>query len=188
MAPHIVRYLKNAFRGLNSDARAEAVQEGLANALVAYRRLWLRGKSNLAFPTVLARYAAAQVRAGRQVAERLNVRDVTSRYCQHRTGVRVERLDRYDPKEECWQEIIVEDHRAGPAETAAMRIDFATFLRSLTRYERKLALKLAQGESTSAAASRLGISAGRVSQIRRALHDKWRQFQGDASTLRSAAA
>ncbi|MBW3600714.1 MAG: hypothetical protein KY475_26050, partial [Planctomycetes bacterium] len=64
MLPKITSYLKGAFGGLNRDAREEAVQEGLVNALVAYRRLCLRGKQDLAYPTVLARFAAAQVRAG----------------------------------------------------------------------------------------------------------------------------
>ena len=60
MLPQIDRYLRITFRDLNPDARAEAVQEGLVNALVAYRRLHEKGKVDLAYPTVLARFAARQ--------------------------------------------------------------------------------------------------------------------------------
>ena len=125
---------------------AEAVQEGLVNAMAAYRRLWERGKTELAYPSVLAKFAASHIRAGRLIATRLNGRDVMSPYCQKRQAVRVERLDRYDPQEQCWQEILVEDRQAGPAETAAARIDFAAFLRSLSRREQETALALIRGE------------------------------------------
>ena len=54
MLPRIRSYLCSAFRSLNPDARAEAVQEGLVNAMAAYRRLWERGKTELVYPSVLA--------------------------------------------------------------------------------------------------------------------------------------
>ena len=188
MLPKIDSYLRMAFRDLNPDAKEEAVQEGLANALVAYRRLCERGKQDLAYPTVLARFAAAQVVDGRQVAERTNVRDVSSRVCRQRKGVHVQRLDHYDAEEQAWREVLVEDRRAGPADTAAIRIDFAAFMRSLSQRERKIALKLAAGKTTGVAAKLFRLSAARVSQLRRELLNKWRAFQGESPTTTTASA
>jgi RNA polymerase sigma factor (sigma-70 family) len=188
MFPQITRQLRIAFRHWNRDARDEAVQEGVASAAAAFRQLWLRGKVELAYATVLARYAARQMRAGRQMAGRLNIKDVTARHCQHRKGVVVERLDRFDPKEGCWREILVEDRNASPAEIAAIRIDFAEFLRTLTKRERRIALKLVKGESTGAVAGWLGVSPSRISQIRRELLEKWQAFQGETLRLVGASA
>lgn len=73
MRPKIESYLQVAFRGWGRDAREEAVQEGLVNSLFAFRRLCERGLMNLAYPTVLAKFAARQIREGRRAAEKRNV-------------------------------------------------------------------------------------------------------------------
>ena len=62
MLPAIQFNARIAFRHLKPEAREEAVAECLANALVAYTRLYALGKVELAYPTVLARYAVAQVK------------------------------------------------------------------------------------------------------------------------------
>ena len=82
MLPAIRRQLKVAFRHLDPEARAEAVQEGVGNAMVAYLRLHERGEVEKAYPSPLAQYAARQIRDGRKVGGKLNVKDVSSRYCQ----------------------------------------------------------------------------------------------------------
>ena len=73
-------------------------------------------KLELAYPTVLARYAVAQVNDGRKVGRKLNIRDVLSPYCQKRKDVTVERLDKFGTDEGCWQEALIEDRSTGPAE------------------------------------------------------------------------
>ena len=77
LLPVVLKYVAPAFHKLRPEAKAEAVQEAVANACVAYVRLVERGKESLAFATVLARYAVAQVRTGRQVGGRLRNRDDT---------------------------------------------------------------------------------------------------------------
>ena len=67
-------------------------------------------------------------------------------------------------EEEAWAEISVEDKHAGPAETAIVRIDFSTWLQLLPRRLRKIAMFLANGETTTAAAKRFGVSQGRISK------------------------
>ena len=120
-----------------------------------------------------------QVRAGRKVGSKLNIKDVSSEYCQHRKGVRVERLDRYDVVESGWREILVEDRRATPADIAATRIDFADWLKSLTPKMRRLAKALATGETTQVAACKFRLSPARISQLRRDLQQAWQTFQGE---------
>lgn len=176
MLPSIRRYAMIAFRALAPSAREEAVQEVICNALVAYRRLHELGKTEVAFPTVLARYGVAQFRAGRRVGCSLNVRDIMSVHCQRRKQLEVERLDKFDHEEMAWQEILVEDRHAGPAETAASRIDFSNWLRSLSRRRRQVATILATGETTAAVARRFCVSPGRVSQLRRELYENWNAF------------
>ena len=58
----------------------------------------------------------------------LNCRDVMSPYCRKLKGIAVERLDKYDETEECWQEILIPDQTCTPAELAACRIDFPAWL------------------------------------------------------------
>ena len=109
----------------------------------------------------------------------MNIRDVSGRHCQVNKGIRVGRLDHYDTETDEWKEVLVEDRRAGPAETACCRIDFADWLTSLSRRYRRIATTLAQGESTGATAKRFKVSSGRMSQIRRELRESWEEFQGE---------
>jgi hypothetical protein len=61
------------------------------------------------------------------------------------------------------------------------RIDFPNWLHSLARRDRKLALALAMGYSTSEVAKRFSLSPGRISQLRREFFASWGAFQGEGS-------
>ena len=188
MLPGICRHARIAFANLRPEARADAVQEAIANALVAYVRLVQLNKTDVAYPSVLARFAVAQVREGRRVGSAQSVRDVLSGYAQRKKRFHVSRLDRFDELENAWEEVLVEDQRATPAEIAAVRIDFAAWLDSLSRRMRRLAHVLASGESTGAAARQFGVSATRISQLRKELQQKWRAFQGESLPGAAASA
>ena len=138
-----------------------------------------QGREELVFTTVLARFAVRQVWAGRQVGTRLNVKDVSSRYAQRRKQIRLERLDRFDPKENRWLEAVVEDHRTPVPEQVCFRVDFPEWLKTLSRRDRRVAQCLAAGHSTGDVARRFGISSARVSQLRRELYDSWQEFHGE---------
>jgi len=179
MAPKIERYAKRAFRFLKAEARAECVQEVLCRACAAFARLVELNKIELAYPSALARFAVAQTRDGRKFGGRLNVHDVSSSYCQREKGITLGRLDKFDKQDEAWLEVLLEDRRAGPAEVAAIRIDFSAWLRSLPHRLRKIATFLAGGETTTAAAQRFQVSPGRISQLRQQLFHAWQRFQGE---------
>jgi hypothetical protein len=179
MVPAIETHAKIVFRHLNAEAREEAVQEVVCNACCAYARLVELRKTHVAYPSALARFGVAQTKDGRKVGGQRNCRDVLSEYCQQKKKILVERLDQFDSEAEAWEEILVEDRHAGPAETAITRIDFATWLQLMPRRLRRIATFLANGETTGTAAKKFRLSKGRISQIRKELLLAWHSFQGD---------
>ena len=181
LLPAITAQTRRAFARLTSERREEAVQSAVADAYAAFVRLVELGKQDLAYATPLAQFAIRRYRCGRRFGARLNTFDVLSPYRRCGHVCRVESLKRYAAHENGWREAVVEDRRAGPAETAAARLDFAAWLRSLSPQRRRIARLLATVESTQAAARRLAVSAGRVSQCRRTLEASWRRFQGEAA-------
>jgi hypothetical protein len=180
MLPAIRRAAQISFRKIRPELRDDLIEEVVANCYVAYARLVERGQADRALPSPLARFAIAQVRACRKVGNRLNIRDVMSQYAQYQKGFQVERLDQFDEEEDCWQQILIEDKRATPADVAACRIDFAEWLRRLTTRLRRIALALAAGETTKGAAEQFGLSPARISQLREWLRKSWEAFQGEA--------
>ncbi|MEX2140539.1 MAG: hypothetical protein WD894_14850 [Pirellulales bacterium] len=183
MLPTIRRQVRLAFAGLPPEERAEAIQEAIVNSLVAHLALLKRGKEDLAYPTPLARYAVAHVRAGRTTGCRLNSHEPLSRYAMRKRGFFVERLDRLEADTDVWQETLVEDKRCTPAEVAAVRLDFAEWLKLLPTRDRRIAIRLATGETTRETARRFRISPGRISQLRIELAQNWAAFQGEQQRI-----
>ena len=180
MLPAIETHARLAFRHLDPEAREDAVQETIANALVAFVRLVQLQKTDVAYPSALARYAVAQIHDGRRVGNRLNVRDVLSPYAQKQKGIQVERIDRFDEEEGQWVEAVIEDDRTPVPDQAAFRCDFPTWLDSLSRRNRRIAQALSVGHTTSEVAKRFRVSPGRVSQLRREMHQSWQDFHGES--------
>lgn len=178
LLPQIRVHARIAFRSENPERREELIAEVLANCWVAFTRLMDRGLDDVIYPTPLAKFAIRQVRSGRKVGGSLNVNDVSSGYAQKAKGFVLESLDRFDQQRGEWREILIEDRHAGPAETAASRIDVGEWLDFLPRKTRKVAETLASGETTKRAARKHGVSPGRISQMRRELMDNWLAFQG----------
>jgi hypothetical protein len=182
MLPQIRRQAELAVRAWRAEAREELVAEVIANAYRAWVGLVDQGREQIARPSPLAQFALRQVRAGRRVGCQLNVQDLLSAHARRVQGFTVERLERFDVHSGGWQQILVEDRRAGPAETAAARLDVAAWLRTLTTRNRRIAKRLAWGDTTGAVARQFGLSAGRVSQLRRWLRSHWEQFQAGRET------
>jgi len=180
MLPKIREQARLAFRSATPEAQDDLITEVVANAFVAFSRLVEQGRAELAYPTVLANFAIRQVCAGRLVGTTLNVRDVSSRYAQRSKQIRVERLDQFDQEEGEWREALIEDRTAGPAEIAAARIDVSDWLESLESRKYKIARALARGETTTTLARTVGLTAGRISQLRQELQQSWESFQSQA--------
>jgi hypothetical protein len=186
MLPAIRKQAQIAFRSVLAEAREELIQEVIANCFVAYQRLVKRKRAARAFPSALARFAISQVRAGRRVGNRLRISDVLSKHAQLNKGFLVESLCQFDPETAAWREMLVEDKRGNPADVAAARIDFAEWLRTLSRQQRRVAKVLATGETTSGAARKFCLTEGRISQLRHELRDTWETFQHESYDIIAA--
>ena len=178
LLPQIRDQLRFAFRRLPAAERAEAMAEAVANIAISYARLHEQGKLDVAFPTTLADYAIRHYYAGRRIGCELNINDVSSPYCQRQRGFILKSLDQRSPNGQ-WKETIVEDRKSTPAEVATSRIDLEDWFGQLPRFKRGIAETLAVGESTSAVAQQFGVTAGRVSQLRREFEKNWAEFQGE---------
>ena len=179
MLPSIRRQAQFAFRYLTLDACEEAVQEVIAYAVLAVKTLYDRGRLELAYPSALAMYGIKRVNTGRRLGTKLNIRDVSSKYCQRKKNVVVEQLDQCSKATGQWQEVLVEDRHAGPAQTAAARIDFRNWLASMSPRNRQIARALATGEQTDVVARQFNLSKGRISQLRSELRRSWSEFHGE---------
>jgi hypothetical protein len=176
LLPAIRRHARFAFRHLSLGRRQEAISEAIAAAFVAFIRLAERGKPT--YPTPLAHYAVLHVKNDRRVGGQESSTDVLSFKAQNRHGFRVVGLDQFDESRNKWlEEIAVEDRNATPADVACTRLDFRAWLRRLPRKKQRIAKTLAEGSSTNEAALDHGVTAGRVSQIRRELEESWQEFQ-----------
>ena len=159
------------------------IQEVVANCYRTWVLLVRRGKESVAYPTPLAQYAIRQVRDGRRVGGRQNAQDIMSPSASRLHGFTVERFDQRDQQTGILNEQLVEDRRAGPAATAAARLDLAAWLRTLSKRNRQIARALSLGETTCDVAKQFGLTAGRVSQLRVWLRKHWEQFQGDGQLV-----
>jgi len=187
MMPTIYDQVRFAFRHELPERRHEMIAEAIANCWVAFVKLVERDLDDVIYATPLAQFAIRQVVSGRRVGGKLNQNDVTSEYAQRMKQITVERLTRYNKRKSMWLEVLVEDRHAGPAETAAARIDFGDWLRTLGGRRRRIAETLAKGETTSVAAAKFKVSQGRISQLRRELQSDWERFHGEVDTVRELA-
>ncbi len=176
--PTIQRQSATALCKLAPEVREELTEEIVANTYCAFIGLVRRGKEACAYPTTLAEFALRQLRSGRRVGSRQNTNDVLSQRCRQVHRITIERLEWPDEHSGNWSQLLVEDRRAGPAETAIARIDVATWFGSLSVRHRQIARALSQGESTAAVARKFNLSPGRISQLRSALRASWERFQG----------
>jgi hypothetical protein len=119
------------------------------------------------------------VKRGRPAAGRLNVDEPLSRYAQLAQGIHVERLQTCSQTGDPWIDRIVEDKRASVADQVAVRLDARQWLTTLSRRTKGIAKDLAHGCSTSEVARKHGVTASRISQLRREMHEGWRVFQGE---------
>jgi sigma-70-like protein len=190
LLPAVETHARIRFRRLHADRRAEAVQESIAAACLSYQLAAAQGKLNIVRRSTLADFAVRHVRTGRHVGGSQNsARDVMSQACQRRHDVRVTGYFEYrsDIGADGWRQAVLADRKVPVPDLAAFRIDFAQWLRTLTRRDQHIISALSGGDTTMAVAERFGLSEGRVSQLRRRFEQLWRRFQGEAGQGQEAA-
>jgi hypothetical protein len=177
MLPEIEQRLSHSFRNLNAGARADAVADGFVACLLAYRRLEDRGRAQKATASTLAWYAALHTRRGRIAGCRLNSKEPLSRYAQLGRRFKVVRLGHRD--DDGWVYDMIDSRQLPVADRVAIKLDFTAWLDRLRKRTRNIALDLARGFSASEVGRKYGITASRVSQLRRELKASWELFQGE---------
>jgi hypothetical protein len=173
MLPEIKQKLRLAFCRLDPDAREDAIEEGIVHSLLAYVRLHDQGRAEVATASSLARYSSLHVKRGRPAGGRMNGKEPLSRYAQIGNGVQIEPHGN-------WIDLLVEDKRAPVADQVAAKIDIRAWFATLTKRMKQIAKDLAFGCSTAEVAKKYGVSASRISQMRRMLEESWAAFQTDA--------
>jgi hypothetical protein len=175
MLPEIKKWLRLAFCRLANEAREDAIEEGVVHSLLAYVRLHEQGRTEVATASSLAWYSSRQVRRGRPAVGRMNGKEPLSRYAQVGSGIRLERQNGE------WIDKLVADKRASVPDQVAAKLDVRAWFGTLTKRMKEIAKDLACGCSTSEVARKHGVTAGRISQLRRVLEESWAAFQHGAA-------
>jgi len=181
--PAVQTHAQIRFRKLPAAKREEAIQETVAAACVQYQLEAAHGWLYAVCPSTLADFAVRHVRTGRHVGgchDRVN--DVLSPTCHRRHGVKVHGY----PAASCggtdvWLQKALSDRRVPVPDLAAFRIDYARWLKTLCHRDRRIIAALVDGHGTGYVADRFGVTAGRISQLRRKSLHLWMGFHGETT-------
>jgi len=194
LLPRIELHARIFFRNVKcTQAKEEAVAETLGLSWKWFIRLAERGKDAGTFVSTLASYAARAVKSSRQVCGQQKAQDVMSPVAQRRHGFAVLHLptSTATPYEtlygavlgqhlhDAFEDRLADNTRTPVPDQAAFRIDFPSWYATLTERDRRMVDDLITGERPGDVARRFGLSAGRVSQKRRAFHDDWQRFHAE---------
>ncbi len=153
-------------------------------------RLVAQGKDPALFPSTLATYAARAVRSGRRLARMERPKDVLSPRAQQLHDFRVESLPvstraAYEhlyssphgqQRQDAFEERLRDNTVTPVPEQVHFRLDFPAWLKTRTDRDRRVIRDLMAGERTQDVAAKYGLTAGRVSQLRRAFMEDWTRF------------
>lgn len=172
LLPHIERHARLCFRQVPCPgSRDDRVAEAVGLAWKWYLRLLERGKDVRAFPAVFCSLVVRAVRSGRRLCGQERATDALSSVARRRHAFTVRGLP---PAGDVFDEALRDNTRSPVPDQAAFRSDFRDWLRSLTRRERAVVRRLARGHTTGEVARSFGVSAARISQLRRRFRDGWR--------------
>ena len=195
--PVMTETIRYHFRLWPKRRRADAIDAARAACWLAWHGLIARGRDPLAVGvTAIAYNASRYVKNERQFGcgtAGPGGRDIFHPKAQAACGFTIISLDRevgpgLGAASDAWREWLAEDHRVSPADEACFRVDFQEWLESLPGRDRRVAELLATGEATGAVARMVGVSPGRVSQLRRELAKNWQMFQGESGPVARAHA
>jgi len=179
--PRIQLHGHISFRHSRPDKREEAVAELVALCWKWFIRLAERGKDATLFPTALARFAARAVHNGRRLCGMQKTKDVLSPRAQQINGFTVVSLPEGSSLSgNLFDEALIDNTQTPPPDQVAFRLDFPAWRLTRSDRDRRVIDDLLVGERTSDVADRHGLTAGRVSQLRRDFFEDWVRFHGES--------
>src|SRR5262245_57228534 len=180
LLPRIERLARSFFRHMACPGRrADAVAEAIALAWAQYRRCAEQGRDAARFSVSLALLAARAAASGRRLCGQERAQDALSPVARMRHGFAVMSLTDVAPVSgDPLVEALRDNTVTPPDQQAAFRLDFADWLRHIGKRRRRVARRLMLGERPGDVARRVGVSPGRVSQLRRELERDWQVFYG----------
>jgi len=192
--PRILSHGRVYFRGLKcQDRKADAIAEMVAIAWRWFLRLVRRGKRPEEFPTALATFAAKAVKCGRRLVRMEKAQDVLSPRAQQLHSFTVQSLPAStarsheslhtcphgQQRQDAFEERLRDNTITPIPDQVAFRLDYPAWLRTRTDRDRRVIEDLAAGERSGEVADRHGLTAGRVSQLRRDFREDYQRFVGD---------
>jgi len=183
--PAVRTHAQIRFRRLRPERREEAIAETIAAACHNYQHLACQGRLRYGYISTLGGFAVRHAVQGRHVGgQQDGTNDVMSPRAQKRRGFVVRNVaagNNYEP-------VVSEDKHFSPADTAAFRLDFSTWLEAKSRRDRRIIAALAAGGTTTAVARQFRLSLARISQLRRLFERNWCAFQGEVDAQEVPAA
>jgi len=191
LLPRIRTHGRVFFRDLKCrNKREDAIAEMVALSWRWFVRLVEKGKDTTQFPTALATFAARAVRSGRRLARMERPRDVLSPRAQQMHDFRVESLPvstraafehlysspHGQQRQDAFEERLRDNTITPVPDQVSFRLDFPAWLKTRTERDRRVVQDLMAGERTGDVAAKYGLTAGRVSQLRRDFMEDWLRF------------
>jgi len=176
--PRIRLHAQIFFRHLKCPHRKDdAIAETLALAWRWYCQLARRGRDAGQFPAALASFPARAAQAGRRLCGQERARDVMSWVAQQEQHFALVSLTEPSGSASVvWKDALHDNTKSSVTDQVCFRCDFPMWRKSRSGRDRRLIDDLMLGERTWDVARKHGLSAGRVSQLRREFHADWQQF------------
>jgi hypothetical protein len=165
-----------------ADGREDRVAEAVALAWRWFLSLAQRGRDGADFPIALASLAVRAVRSGRRLCCQERSGDVLSPLAQRRRGFAVRSIPDGSALLGNVFDLALWDNRQTPLpEQVCFRLDFPAWLVTRSERDRRLVEDLMLRERTGDVAGKYGLTAGRVSPLRRDFLLDWTRFCGESA-------
>jgi hypothetical protein len=141
----------------------DRIAEVLGLSWVAYQRGYEKGRNPHELISTIAGFAIKKSRVGRQITSQEATKDALSPSAHRKHGFKPEYLT----------DLMRGRTEASVSDQVADRLDYRSWRDRLSEKKRKIVDDLALGDTTNELAAKHGLSAGRISQIRKEPHDDW---------------
>jgi hypothetical protein len=181
LVPRLRQHGKVYFRHVKSpEKKQDLLAEMVALGWRWFLRLAEQGRRAEDFPSAFATLLARAVNSGRKLAGMDRAKDVLSPRAQRTKGFAVGKLPDFSTLNGNPLEDALQDNRVSPVpEQVSFRCDFPAWRLTRSERDRRVIDDLMLGERTTDVAARHGLTAGRISQLRRDFMLDWHLFTAD---------